>query len=429
MSSKKGRRRKKPSLTHEIFNLLAYLSKRRKRQFGILLVLMIVSSLSEVISLGAILPFLIALNNSEQILLESKWQPFLETFSITSPIQLLTALAFVFITAVLISNGLRILTIRIQTNCAAQISSDLSCKLYGKILQQPYQFYLKHNSSDLINTVTQDTRQLTINILLPLMFFISNSFVVLALGFGLLLIEGRISVVMALALGGVYIGVFRLRQNLLQRNSQTLVASSQRQIKVVQEALGGIREVLIGKSQSYFQETYHEADLRYRQAVATNMIVTITPRYMIEAMAMVFIGLLALVMGRSGNFNEVVPILGSLALGANRLLPALQQTFTSLAKMQGTRVSLQRILTGLQRPIDPIASESIHAKLEIQSALRISNVWLKYNEDADWVLKDVNFDIKPRTTVGICGEYREWEKYVGGCDIRAFEAPERSYVC
>ena len=391
------------SLVQELRLLLGYVTRQRQRQFGLLLILMVVSSLSEVISLGALLPFLLALSNAGQILTTPHWQPLLALFDIETPTQLVMGFALVFIAAVIGSNALRILTINVQTHLAASISSDLSCQLYKKTLLQPYRFYLKHNSSDLINTVMEDTRQLTINILIPLMLIIANTFVILTLGIGLFLIDGRVAVIAAVTLGSAYACLYRLRRNLLQRNSQVTVESSQQQIKVVQEGLGGIRDVLLRGAQQYFQTAYQTADMPYRHAVALNAVISLTPRYLIEGMAMAAIGLLALILGRNGDFSRVVPVLGSLALGANRLLPALQHSFAALAKIQGTRVSLQRILCGLKRTVDPVQMWLPDVELTLKEELRLKNVWFRYSDEIDWVLKDINLRIKANTTVGFVG--------------------------
>ncbi|MEO0986784.1 MAG: ABC transporter ATP-binding protein [Cyanobacteria bacterium J06639_14] len=391
------------SLGQELRQLLGYMSRRRQRQLGLLLLLMIVSSSSEVLSLGAVVPFLAALGNAEKLLRDPRLEPMLMLFQIKTTVQLVTSLALIFMTAVIVANGLRILTINMQTYLAAKISSDLSCQLYSNTLIQPYRFHVQHNSSDLINTVTGDTRALTVKILIPMLGLITNSFVVLALVGGLILIDARVAVTATIVLGSTYVGLYHLRRNLLARNSQMLVQSSHQQIKVVQESLGGIRDVLLGGTQEFFESAYEKADRPFRQVTASNQVIAQTPRYIIEALAMIAIGLLALSLGRGDDFSQAIPILGSLALGANRLLPALQQSFSALVKIQGARVSLRRILRGLKRSAAPMQMWIPSVGLLFEDKLRFENVWFRYSDDSDWVLQDLNLSIEARTTVGFVG--------------------------
>lgn len=391
------------TLLHELWQLIGFVSRQRQRQLSLLLILMIISSLSEVVSLGAVLPFLEALSNTSAILNNSQLQPFFDVFRIETSRQLVTGLALAFMAAVIIANALKVLTINTQTHLAARISSDISCKLYSKMMSQPYEYHIQRNSSDLIQLVTGDTRGLTNTILIPLLSLITNGCTVLALAVGLFLINWQVALIATIVLGGAYFGLYRWRRTLLKRNSQIIVQTSQQQIKVVQEGLGGIRDVLVGGTQDFFQMAYRQSDIPFRRTVAANLVIAQTPRYVIESIAMSAIALLALMLGHGGDFSQVVPVLGGLALGANRLLPALQRVFGTLVKIQGARVSLQRVLKGLQLLADPLQTFVPEQRLSLQQELRFENVWFRYNHDSCWVLQGLNMTIRAQTTVGFVG--------------------------
>ncbi|BFM39393.1 ATPase [Synechocystis sp. LKSZ1] len=268
---------------------------------------------------------------------------------------------------------------------------------------QPYEFHVLSNSSNLISSVTEDTKQLTTNILIPLVSGISTAFVAFALIIGLFWIDKIIALYSVVIFGGSFIIIYQLRKSLLLRNSKILVENSQQQIKIVQESLGGIRDVLLGGSQPFFQTAYKNADRPYRKAVASNTVIGLTPRYIVESVAMGATAILALTLGKDGDFSRAVPILGGLVLGANRLLPALQQTFSALVRIQGARSSLKRILIALRRTIDPLQTWLPQEKLPLNSELRLENIWFRYRGNADWVLKDLNLIIKAKTTVAFVG--------------------------
>jgi len=60
-----------------IYNLWKSLSKRRHKQFYLLLMLMFVASLMEVVSIGAILPFLGVLTAPDQVYQHPVMEPIL----------------------------------------------------------------------------------------------------------------------------------------------------------------------------------------------------------------------------------------------------------------------------------------------------------------------------------------------------------------
>lgn len=364
---------------------------------------MLASSLSEVTSLGALFPFLGALSNVETLLYDRKLQPLLASLKISSSDQLVTTLAFLFVTVVVITSILRIATVQAQIRLASAIGSDLSCKIYDLSLQQPYSFHVQQNSSELISTLTEDTAQMTIGILTPLLGLATNIFVTLTLVGGLLLIDWRIATTTAVALGVSYTFIYLTRRKLLQRNSKIITAQSQRKIKAVQEGLGGIRDVLLTKTDSFFREGYDSSERALRQAKATNAIIARTPRYVVEATAMSVIALLALTIGKNGDFSRAIPILGSLALGANRLLPAVQQSFAALVTIQGSHSSLRRVLVASNRLASPFQKFSSNVSVKLTNSLTLDRVWFRYGTESDWAVKDLSITISAKSTVGFIG--------------------------
>ncbi len=392
-----------PSILQDLGRLWVYLSGRRRRQLVMLLVLMIASSLSEVVSLGAVIPFLGALSNAERLLTNPRLEPWLTTLQIVTANQLVTVLAIVFVLAVLIANGLKLVTVYYQTHLGSVIGSDLSCQVYENTLHQPYPFHVQQNSSDLIQLVTTDTNNLTQLVLIPSLAIITNSITAVALTCALLAIDSQVALISALVLGGTYGLIYRQQKEILRRNSQIMTEAGQARIKSVQEGIGGIRDVLLNSSQGFFQTVYDRCDRKVRRAIADNTIVPYTPRYTVEAVAMTAIALLALTLGRDGDFSQAIPVLGSLALGANRLLPVLQQSFSALAQVQGNYSALDRVLRGLERSVNPLSFQSRPQSLELTESLQLSGVWFRYRPELDWTLQNLNLTIAARTTVGFVG--------------------------
>ncbi|MGB3296869.1 MAG: ABC transporter ATP-binding protein [Phormidesmis sp.] len=396
-------KKKRPadSLLNDLRQLWFYLSRRRRIQLGLLLILLLVTSLSEMVSLGAIFPFLSALGNAESLLQNPQIQPVLSLLQVQTTQRLVQVLALAFVIAVVVANGLRLFTLRVQVRLAAAIGADLSSRIYHITLRQPYSFHVRQNSSDLIQTLTSDTSKLTSNVISPCLSLSSNALLVPGLIATLLLIDVKIALGAATVLGGSYSIIYRTRQRLLKRNSLIISQAGQQRIKVVQEGIGGIRDVLLDHSQSFFERAYLRTEVMLKRAQATNSIISSSPIYFIEAIALSAIAFLALSLGNNGDFSQAVPVLGSLALGAKRLLPALQQLFGSMTAIQGSRASLSRVLVALRRPVD--ASLGPIAPLCLEQELRLDGIWFRYGVETGWVLKDLDLAIKAKTTVGFVG--------------------------
>ncbi|MBD2394958.1 ABC transporter ATP-binding protein [Cyanobacterium aponinum FACHB-4101] len=390
----------------ELKELWTYLPPRRQRQMFLLLILMLLSSLAEMISVGSIFPFLSAFSNPENILNNPKLKLIFEIFSIETPIELITLLAIGFIVTVIIANGIRLITVHFRIRFASAVGADISNQIYHKTLQQSYSFHVSQNSSNLIQTVTVDTDNLTQNVLIPLATLINNAFIIPALITTFIFIDGSIALGTAIVLGGAYIIIYKTRRKLLTRNSKIITQAGQKKIKVVQEGIGGVRDILLSHNQEFFEKVYQKSEYALKKAKATNNIISQSPKFFIEALALSAIALLALSLGKNGDFSRVIPILGSLALGAKKLLPTLQEAFNSLAKIQGSKASITRVLINLRRQVNsPLKISAIQSltPLPLEKELKLEQIWFRYSEETDWVLRNLNLTIQAKTTVAFVG--------------------------
>ncbi len=414
------------TLITDLLKLYHHLSRHHRFQLVVMLVLLVVNSLSEMGGVWAIIPFLSSLNNAQVILQSPRWQPLLGLLQIETPQQLVWVTALGFIAAVGVTNGLRLLTLRTQSRLTAVISADISSQVYRVTLYQPYSFHVQQNSSDLLQMIVADVSGVT-HLLSQILTFLSNILLAPALITTLLLINWQMAVSSALILGTTYIIILRRRERLLRRNSTLGSEVGQRKIKVVQESIGGIRDVLLDHSQGFFEQIYRQNERLLQQLGSTNAIIIGSPSYVIEFIAMAAIALLALGMGQGGDFSHAVPVLGSLTLAAKRLLPTLQGLFSSVASMQALREPLSRVLVALERPIDPLMLRSALPPLGLEQELQIDKVWFRYGEDTDWVLRGLNLTIAARTTVAFVGSTGSGKSTTADL-ILGFLQPQRGQI-
>lgn len=391
-----------PSLITDLSRFYHHLSRRRRLQLMALLLLMVITSLAEMVSVGSVFPFLAALGSAQKLLQAPGWQPLLGRLQIETPQQLVGALALGFIGAAGLSNGLRLLSLDMQNRVMAVVATDISTQVYYTTLYQPYRFHVGQNSSDLIQAITLDADRFALAVK-QLLILIANILLAPALITTLLLINWQMAVGAALILGVAYYLIFRSREHLLRQNSRLISEAGQQKVKVVQEGLGGIRDVLLSHSQDYFGQAYYRQERLLRQKDVTNNFIGAFPTYVMEWVAMASIALLALGLGRGGDFSQAVPALGSLALGARRLLPSLQAIFSALVYFKGTEASLSRLLAALERPIDPLLQGAAMPPLGMARELRLEGVWFRYGPDSDWILRGLDLTITAKTTVALVG--------------------------
>ena len=158
-----------------------FLEKKRKRQFFGLIFLTIITSFAEMISLGAIFPFITVLTNPEQVY----EIPFLGEILISNGMEkgdeLIIPLATIFALAALIAGLMRLFLLKVSVLISNATGADLSINVFERTLYQPYSTHISRSSSEVISGITQKVNAAT-NVLISVVTVITNSFLFLSIG-------------------------------------------------------------------------------------------------------------------------------------------------------------------------------------------------------------------------------------------------------
>lgn len=381
-----------------------HLRPRRRRQFGGLLLMMIMASLAEVVSIGAVLPFLGVLASPERIFQQPLAQPIIHALGIDEPGQLLFPMAAMFAVAALFSGVMRLTLLWIQTRFGHGVGADFSMDIYRRTLYQPYAVHLGRNSSEVIAGISTKVNMVVHHVILPSVIILSSISIAIFILFALIAIDPWVAVGTFLGFGLIYFFIVIFTRKLLIRNSQTISREQSKVVKALQEGFGGIRDVLIDGTQEAYCNIYRNADLPLRQAMANVQIASATPRYGIEAIGLVLVSLLSYSLaGRDGGIISAIPLLGALALGAQRLLPTLQQSYASWSLMRGEQSSLNDVLILLDQPL-PAHSGGDVAPMPFHHAILLDNLCFRYAAGAPLVLDGLNLSIPKGSRVGFVGK-------------------------
>jgi ABC-type multidrug transport system fused ATPase/permease subunit len=385
-----------------LMSLWHHLSRPRKYQFSLLLGLMLVSAFAEVVSLGAVLPFLGILTAPGLVFKHPAVANVAKAWGITSADQLVLPLTVAFAAAALIAGSIRILLLWVSTRLAFACGADLSIEVYRRTLYQPYRVHLTRNSSVIISGMGKV--EATVNVLAQMLTLISSAVLIVAVMLALIAIDPVVASVAAIGLGVSYGLITWLSRRRLRRNSQRIAHERTQVIKALQEGLGGIRDVLLDGTQPVYCDVYRNADLPMRRAVGNNVFISQSPRFAMEALGMVLIAALAYGLSRqAGGVATTLPVLGALALGAQRLLPALQQCYGAWSNAVGNHAALADTIELLNQPLPMELLQPAPAPLPFRHTIRFHDVRFRYTSDGPWVLCGLNLTIPRGGRVGFVG--------------------------
>ena len=410
------------TLTAGIIRLFSHLTHRRRWQLLGLIVLMLVSALAEMATLGAVVPFLALLADPGMVNKYPLLQTMFSWFGATPGDFLLSAgvmFGIIAVGAALIRMFMMWCSMRFSYGLGADIGGEV----YRRTLYQPYSWHVSRNSSEILAGIDK-VNVVVGGVLTPLM----QGAVALVMSVGVLAMLLAIDMATALIAGVGFSVLYVITTLALRRqlmcNSKIISVNVSQRVQAVQEGLGGIRDVLLDGTQPIYHRRFANFDYALRRAQSSNAVIGASPRYVIEAFGMVLIVALAYWLSpRQGGLTSAIPVLGALAIGAQKLLPQMQLVYHSWSSITGSRNQLEDVLHLLAQPIPPeythtqVAALNRHSELAAVASpegawkssvakplVALRNVSFRYKPEAPDVLHSINLDIAQGARIGFIGK-------------------------
>jgi ATP-binding cassette, subfamily B, bacterial PglK len=366
--------------------------------------LMLLSALAEVVTLGASLPFIAVLASPD---LMSRYRLAKEVDRLLGspgPHAMIAVLTIAFAAAAVLGGAVRLLVIWAGTRFTFATGAELSLEVYRRTLYQPYQVHIRRSSSEVIAGITGKIGGTMLGVLLPGVTLISSAMLLAAIMVALIVIDPTAALIAMAGFGAIYAIVTWTTDRTLRRNSELIRSEHTQVVKALQEGLGGIRDVLLDGTQPFFCEAYRRAEEALRRAQSNNIFIGQSPRPLVESFGMILIAVLAYALTRRpGGISEALPVLVALALGAQRLLPALQQAYAGWASVVGSQGILADTVAFLEQPVPARSLSAEPEPLAFEHSIEFEGVRFRYVDDGPWVIDGLDLSIPRGTRLGIVG--------------------------
>ena len=386
---------------HLLKSLWIHLGRKRKIQLTLLLILMIISSIAELISLASFIPFLTIISDPEKIWKIDFINKFANFLKINNNFDLLLIFTTIFLFASVSAAFIRLSNIWLNQRIVSSIGSDLSIKAYALTLHQPYKVHIRNNTSTVISALSThiDMTQYLIGFSLQL---ITNIFISFGILGGIFLVNWKIALVSGIIIAGSYLFVLNKTKTIILRNSKFIAKSINKQVKILQESLGGIRDIILDGSQETFKTIYSENDQPRRLRQAKNQYLQQFPKSILESITILLITLICILFVNStSNKNELLTLLGALAFGIQKLLPASQQIYSSWVGIKTNSFSAEELLN-LLRQKKYIIKKSYLKKIKFENLFELKNISYSYEINKE-IFSNLNIKIKKGEIIGIVG--------------------------
>ncbi len=363
---------------------------------------MVLSAISEVITLSAVVPFLSIIINPETIF----------NFPILS---FLTRLVFIetdkisfyvfisFIIAIIFSGLIRILTLFVTYKISANIGSFFSNKFYKNLISQSYENHLLNNCSESLSSMTYHLDE-TITVINSSLLFLLNFVIAVSIIFTLSIVNPYITFLSALIIISFYIFVSIITSRKIRESSIFIEKAVNNQYSIIQESLYSIKDIILGSKELFFVDSFKKIEFLKREKISLVLFLSNFPKLSLEIIILIIFAFTGYtILGNSNESAEIISLIGVFALGVQKLLPNFQGCYSSLSQIRARTASIINVLDILKLKSDFKKNNLlIKSKFEFKK-LSFNNVSYKYKKNSEYILLESNFTVLRGDKIGIVG--------------------------
>ncbi len=372
----------------------------KKKNLHILIFLVTVASVLEFLSISAVVPLISTLLNPESII-------FFEFLNFTNKDEneLRQVIIFIFIFIISITAIFRVLVLRYSLRFTSLLSASIASRIYSNTINQSYKSIVSQNSNVLISGITEKMNT-TGGIIFNLLNFFSSILIGTAITFGLFIYNYKLTTILVLVFGLMYLVVAYLFKIYLKKNSFILSKYSDYRVKFLQESIGSIKVIILDSLHNIFSKMFSQAEKKFRLASANVAIVGSSPKIIFETIGIILLLLFCyfFFQGKINQNIQLVVSLGVFAFAANKLLPLFNTIYIAWVFLSGS----QNQISDLKNLIDRLDAQTVNNNktfdLKNFSNIKFDKIDFSYLGTRKKIFEKLSIEIELKKKIGIVGQ-------------------------
>jgi ATP-binding cassette subfamily C protein len=374
--------------------------------------LMLVTALLEALGIGAVLPFLGALSEPENVLANRHVQNLLRLLGVPiDSTSLLLAAGAAMMVIFAIKGLLVLISTWLQGRLLHRQRARLSRALFAHYLHLPYGLYLRKNTAHLIHVIAGVTATFATAFMASVMLLLAELLICLTV-IGLLLIVSPVvtgvAALFMVAVGGAYVlwSKSRLTRVGREQHSATLGLN-----KCVLEGLGALKEARVAGAEGYFLHRFDRLAERYTRYSTQLHVLNNAPRLVAETLfVFVVVGAVMLLAASGRDLKADLPLMALFGMAFVRLLPSFNRILTAFTGVRVHLIALHTLYEEFDEtrhhklPLPQAKAGATAAPLKLDNALELRGISYTYPGESARTLTDVSMRIARGEIVALVGK-------------------------
>ena len=371
-----------------------------KKLLGIT-VFSIIISLSEVVGLSTVVPFMAMVTN-QNIIFENKYLKLIYNFfNFESTKNFIFYFGIIIIIIFLIKNILNIFFNYILVSFSRNSYYQFTCKLMENYLKYPYQNFIKKNSNDLMKNITTEANFL-VALIQNFLMMLSEICVVFFIYLVMLYVDLKITLFVTVFMG---INIFLIKYLILNKIKKWGVERSksiEKYYQIIGSTFGNYKFIKLQSNDEKIMNNFQNSCNKYIKVDKKYMSSQPIPRLILEFLGfsiVVILIIFSVMMYDENGLAKIMPVISIFFIGLYRILPSVNRIINNYQTILFYRKSLDTIVDELESEVENIENNSI----EFNKKIELKDICFEFEEGKE-VLKNISLSIFKGEKVAFVGE-------------------------
>ena len=386
-----------------LIKLFSFIKNFKKKYLVALLFILTLSAFLEICILGFLYILIKAFTNPDYYYGTFFFQFLIKLFNLTNNQQLVLLISIFFIIVCFLSGILRLFFIYISTLFLNYIGRTVGILCYEKMIYQNFDFYFTNNTNAILSIFSTKLVFIfnsifnTINMFYNIIVFLLTFLILSYINFYISILATAFFIILYILI------IFFFKKKIIKNGS--IIANEQPlNLKIIRETFSGFRDILLNNNQKFYTNIFSNSSNKLLKAQDKFKFIYSIPRPIIETVLLMSVGfVIAINSNNYESLEKLLPFLATIAVAAQRILPILNQLYTSHATNLDQTESLRFIITFLSKETISFNKKKIKP-LEFSKSIVLKNVSFYYNSKTSPILKDINLNILAGSRIGIIGK-------------------------
>ena len=388
-----------------MYKIISIIEKKNLLIFIFILIFNLFQIISDILSVGLILPILTVIVDPEIIFNQKYFFQIYSFLNSTDPgdflKKLLILLLFLYSLKTTLSIIFKYFHIKYQFN----LIKFITIKIIKKYLSLDYYFFLKNKNSKLISNLYNECKAFVEWFISPLIVILSEFIFVSSLIFFLLLVDIKSTLLILglyLTFGFIFLNLTRKKIGTWGKDRQIV---SENLIHNLNQIFEGIKIIKVFQKEKYFVELFKKDQSKILLSLLKNDMVAFLPRVLLEyIIVLILILILFFNLNKTENLINLIPIIGLYAAATLKLMPSVTKILVAFQNLKFGSPSVERIFEETKNDDNLSYDTNQKNLIEDFKQINLKNIDFAYDLNKNTVIKNLNLSIKKGEFIGLVGE-------------------------